>query len=119
MFFEAGFTLKSVAEAVVMVAMGVVVVMVMVLSVAVAVTIRKLQLQNKITVTFPFVAANAECSYRCTFLQRQLHLCCSALAWAMSQHTDTSKNTKATLKCCCVRHFCYVGTISSRDNLLA
>ena len=97
------------------VVMGVVVMMVIVLSVAVAVTIRKLELQNKITATFTFVVAKAECSCRCTFLQRQLHLCSSALAWAMSQHTDASKNTKATLKCCCALHS--VGTIFSHDTI--
>ena len=28
----------------------------------------------------------------------------SASAWALSQHTDTSKNTKATIKCCYALH---------------
>ena len=34
----------------------------------------------------------------------------STLAWAVSQHTDMNKNTKALLKCCCALHS-YMGTI--------
>ena len=39
------------------------------------------------------------------------------LPWAVSLHTDISKNTKAVLKCCNVLHT-YMGTIYSRDKLL-
>ena len=41
----------------------------------------------------------------------------SIVAWAVSQHTDSSKNTQATLKCCYTLHS-YVGTISNHDKLL-
>ena len=51
----------------------------------------------------------------CTYSQPQRayrlvnsHKNISALAWALSQHTDTSKNTKATIKCCYALHS-YVG----------
>ena len=39
-------------------------------------------------------------------------------AWAVSQHTDTSKNTEATPKCC-YSLYSYVGAIFSCDKLLA
>ena len=39
-------------------------------------------------------------------------------AWAVPQHTDTSKNTKATLKCCYAPHS-YLGTSLNHDKLLA
>ena len=42
----------------------------------------------------------------------------SALAWAVSQHTDTSKSTKATSKCCYALHS-YAGTVFSHDTFLA
>ena len=42
----------------------------------------------------------------------------SALAWAVSQYTDTTKNTKASLTSCYALHI-YVGPISSHDKLLA
>ena len=42
----------------------------------------------------------------------------SALAWAVSQDTDTIKNTKTSLTCCYALHI-YVGLISSHDKLLA
>ena len=41
-----------------------------------------------------------------------------ALAWAVSQHTDNSKNTKATSKCCYALHT-YVETIFSSDKFHA
>ena len=43
---------------------------------------------------------------------------CLALAWTVSQDTDTSKNTKATLKCCYALHS-YLVTVFSHDKLLA
>ena len=46
------------------------------------------------------------------------HMWNLALVWAVSQHTDTSKNTKATLKCCHALHS-YVGAIFSCGKLLA
>ena len=42
----------------------------------------------------------------------------SALALAVSQHTDTSKHTKAALTRCYALHS-YLGTIFSHNNLLA
>ena len=41
----------------------------------------------------------------------------SVLAWVTSQPTDTSKNTRATLKCCYALHN-YAGTVFCRDKLL-
>ena len=41
----------------------------------------------------------------------------SIVGWAVSQHTDSSKNTQATLKCCYALHS-YVGTILNHDTLL-
>ena len=42
----------------------------------------------------------------------------SVLTRAASQHTDTSKNTKTTVKCCYVLHS-YVGTIFSHVKVLS
>ena len=42
----------------------------------------------------------------------------SALALAVSQHTDSSKHTKAALKRCYALHS-YLGTIFSQNSLLA
>ena len=42
----------------------------------------------------------------------------AALAVVMSQHTDASKNTTTTLKCCYALHS-YVGTVFRHDKLLA
>ena len=42
----------------------------------------------------------------------------AALAVAMSQHIDASKNTTTTLKCCYALHS-YVGTVFRHDKLLA
>ena len=41
-----------------------------------------------------------------------------ALIWAESQHADTGKNTRATLKCCSELHS-HVACISNHNNLLA
>ena len=41
----------------------------------------------------------------------------SALTWAMPQHVDTKRTTKATLECCYTLHG-YTGTAFSNDKLL-
>ena len=43
----------------------------------------------------------------------------TAMAWAVSEHADTRRNTEATFNCCCALHTYDVGAVFSRDKLFA